>query len=160
MPKGTGNSPDVPMAWAQNTIHPVLDSPPLTLGIKWWHLVITKNVFGKTRQLYSCSAICCQETIPHFLLTQRNIKKFPTLQRHTKNYRNAPTETLLASPNFKSSFLFMWEEEEQDFYKLPQSKIPQCLTIVPKKSFSTVGPNAQWRISSGYSPKLNYQIQR
>lgn len=97
--------------------------------------------------LYSCSVTCCQETIPHFLWTQRNTNKLPSLQEHTKNKCNAPTETLLSSPDFKSSFLFTWEEGEQDCHKLSQSKVPQCLSIVPKKTFSTVVPNAQWRIS-------------
>lgn len=81
--------------------------------------------------------------------------KFPTLQGHTKDKSNAPTEILLASLNFKSSFLFTWEDGKQDCYKLPQSKVPQCLIIAPKRAFSTVGPNAQWRISNGYSLKLS-----
>lgn len=130
------------------TIHSsVLHSPLLTLNIKWWHVVITKNIFGKTPLLYYCSVICCQETIPHFLLTQKNTNKLPSLQEHTKNKCNAPTETLLSSPDFESSFLFTWEEGEQDCHKLSQSKVPQCLTTVPKKTFSTVVPNAQCRIS-------------
>lgn len=82
MPKDTGDSPGVPMAWAQY-IHPVLGSPLLILNIKWWHVVITKNTFGETPQLYSCSVIC-QETILHFLLTKRHTKKFPSLQGHIK----------------------------------------------------------------------------
>lgn len=127
--QGYWQFPDLTMAWAQY-IHSVLDSPLLTLDIKQWHVVINKNIFGKTPQLYSCSVTCCQETIPHFLLTQRNTSKFPTLQGRTKNKCNIPRETLLASPNFKSSFLFRWEDGKQDHYKLPQ-----CLTIAPKRAF-------------------------
>lgn len=159
MPKDTGDFPGVPMARAHSS---VLDSPFLTLNVKWWHVVITKNIFGETPLLYSCSVTCCQERIPHFLWTQRNTNKLPILQEHTKNNCNAPTETLLSSPDFKSSFLFTWEEGEQDCHKLSQSKVPQCLAIVPKKTFSTVVPNAQWRISrpNGWQSKITRYIDK
>lgn len=98
------------MSWTHTFIR-ILERSLPTQNIKWWHVSITETLLLTTSHSYSCVVTCHWETIPHFVLAQRNTGKLPGLHRCTSStlaQQKHSLHNLIRLLMF--SYLFVWEK--------------------------------------------------